>query len=113
MATMIKGITIALLEREQVGVDGFNKPIYQYSKNYIPNVLVAPASSEDVTTSIDLTGKRAEYTLAIPKGDSNNWKDRIVEFFGHQWRTLGFPIEGIEANIPLDWHKKVMVELYE
>ena len=110
---MIKGITIVLLERMQTSVDGFNRPVYEYKKKFIPNVLVAPASSDDVTTSIDLTGKRAEYMLAIPKGDKNDWADRIVEFFGHQWKTIGFPIEGIEANIPLDWNKKVMVELYE
>lgn len=110
---MIKGITIALLERTQTGVDGFNRPIYEHKKKYVKNVLVAPATSEDITTSIDLTGKRAEYIIAIPKGDNNDWRDRIVEFFGCQWKTFGFPIEGIEENIPLDWNKKVMVELYE
>ena len=110
---MIKGITIALLERNQVGIDGFNRPIYEYKKKCIHNVLISPATSNDVVSSLDLTGKRAEYVLAIPKKDCNNWEDRIVEFFGRRWKTIGFPIEGIEANIPLDWNKKVMVELYE
>ena len=110
---IIKGITVALLEKRQVGVDGFNNPVYEYEKTYVENVLVAPATSNDVVTSLDLTGKRAEYTMAIPKGDTNDWRDRIVEFFDHRWKTFGFPIEGIEVNIPLDWNKKVMVELYE
>ena len=110
---LIKGITIALLERTQTGTDGFNRPVYEYKKKYIHNVLVAPASSDDIATSLDLTGKKAVYTLGIPKKDCNSWEDRIVEFFGQQWKTIGIPLEGIEANIPLDWNKKVMVERYE
>lgn len=111
--SLIKGITIVLHEKKQIGTDGFNRPVYEEIKKDVHNVLVAPATSDDIVTSVDLTGKRAEYTLAIPKGDTNNWKDCTVEFMGHKWRTLGFPMEGIEENIPLDWNKKVMVELYE
>lgn len=110
---MIKGISVVLKQKIEVGRDEFNHPIYRYEDKVVENVLVAPATSNDITTSIDLTGKRAEYTMAIPKGDSNNWKDQLVEFFGHTWKTFGIPLEGIEANIPLDWNKKVMVELYE
>jgi hypothetical protein len=35
-----------------------------------------------------------------------------VDFFGHSWRVIGFGTEGIEANIPLSWNKKIMVERY-
>ena len=110
---MIKGITVVLWAKEKTGSDGFGVPIYEYRKKNVENVLVAPALSDDITTSLDLTGKRAEYTLAIPKGDRNDWEDTIVEFFGKKWRTFGCPIEGIESNIPLNWNKKVMVEFYE
>ena len=110
--SMIKGITVILLQKKQVGVDGFNRPIYEYEEISVDNVLVAPASTDDIVTSQDLTGKKAVYTLAIPKGDIHNWEDTIVRFFGAQWKTVGFPLEGIEENIPLDWNKKVMVERY-
>lgn len=110
---MIKGVTVTLWVKKQSGTDEFNHPVYDYEKTEVRNVLVAPATSDDITTSLDLTGKRAEYTIAIPKGDTSDWKDTFVEFFGHKWKTFGFQIEGIEANIPLDWNKKVMVELYE
>lgn len=109
---MIKGITVILVVEEQVGVDGFNAPIYETSEVEIENVLVAPASSDDIVTTQDLTGKKAVYTLAIPKGDNHNWIDAKVRFFGQEWKTFGFPLEGIEENIPLDWNKKVMVEQY-
>lgn len=50
------------------------------------------------------------YTLGIPKGDTHDWTDRKIGFFGEVWRTVGTPVQGIEANIPLCWHKKVRVE---
>lgn len=110
---MIKGITVTLRVKTKVGEDPFRAPIYEYSDVDVENVLVAPASTDDIVTTQDLTGKKAVYTLAIPKGDTHNWENTTVKFFGREWRTLGFPMEGIEANIPLDWNKKVMVERYE
>lgn len=109
---MIKGITVTLLVKEKVGVDAFNAPIYETKEVEVENVLVAPSTSDDIATTQDLTGKKAVYTLAIPKGDTHNWVDAKVRFFGQTWKTFGFPLEGIEENIPLAWNKKVMVEQY-
>lgn len=53
------------------------------------------------------------YTLGIPKGDQNIWTDRKLSFFGRTFRTIGLPVQGIEANIPLCWHKKVKAEYAE
>lgn len=101
-----------LLCKKQTGTDGFNHPVYEYEEQCVENVLVAPASTDDVVTAQNLTGKKAVYTLAIPKGDNHDWTDAIVRFFGQEWKTFGFSIEGIGENIPLDWNKKVMVERY-
>ena len=109
---MIRGMTVVLISKKQTGIDEFNRPTYQYTEENIENVLVAPATSDDIVTSQDLYGKKAVYMLAIPKGDTHNWVDVTVRFFGQEWNTFGFPLEGIEANIPLDWNKKVMVERY-
>jgi hypothetical protein len=65
-----------------------------------------------VVAELNLSGKRLAYTLAIPKGDSNVWIDRTVEFFGKKFRTIGEPTQGIDALIPLAWNKKVKVERY-
>lgn len=110
--SMIKGITVRLCVREQTGTDLFNNPVFSENWVDVENVLVAPSTSDDITTSQDLYGKKAVYTLAIPKGDTHEWKDTLVEFFGQRFRTFGFPTQGIEENIPLDWNKKVMVEVY-
>lgn len=109
---MIKGITVILYDKEQTGIDEFNRPVYKETPITVDNVLVAPSSSDDVVTTTNLAGKKAVYTLAIPKGDDHVWADRKVEFFGEVWKTFGIPLEGIEENIPLDWNKKVMVERY-
>lgn len=110
---MIKGITVILCEQTQTGADAFNRPIYTETEVEVENVLVAPSSTDDITTSIDLTGKKAVYTLAIPKGDTHDWENKKIKFFGKTWHSFAFTIEGIEDNIPLSWNKKVMVERYE
>jgi hypothetical protein len=110
---MLKGIKITYLRKIQTGTDDFNRPTYDLVGEPVENVLVSPTTSDDVVDSIDLTGKKLVYTLAIPKGDSHDWEDCIVEFFGKRFKSFGFPIQGIEDNIPLSWNKKVTVELYE
>lgn len=109
---LIKGITVRLCVREQTSTDPFNNPVFSENWVDVENVLVAPSTSDDITTSQDLYGKKAVYTLAIPKGDTHEWKDTLVEFFGQRFRTFGFPVQGIDENIPLDWNKKVMVDVY-
>ncbi len=109
---MIKGITVILKKKTQVGTDGFNRPVYDTIDVAVENVLVAPVNTDDLPAPIDLTGKKAVYQLGIPKGDMNNWEDCDVEFSGKTWHSFGFTTEGIDVNIPLAWNKKVLVELY-
>lgn len=110
---MIKGITVTLYQKNKIGEDEFKHPIYEEETVEVENVLVAPASTTEILDTQNLTGKKAVYTIAIPKGDMNRWKDNRVDFFGEAWRVIGFPQMGIEANIPLDWNQKWTVERYE
>lgn len=110
---MIKGMTVTLINKREVGRDPFDKPILEDMEVEVDNVLVRPTSTEDVINTKDLTGRTAVYTLAIPKGDTNTWENQEVRFFGERWRVFGIPLQGIEEMIPLDWNKKVMVERYE
>ena len=110
---MIRGITILLYEKRQTGTDAFHAPIYEETPIEVPNVLVGEPSAEDIVNEMQLYGKRIAYTLAIPKGDTHDWNDVTVEFFGQKWRTSGGVTQGIEDMIPLAWNKKVKVERYE
>ena len=108
----LKGITIKLYEKTETGVDGFGRPIYEEVPVEVENVLVAPATTDDVKNNTNLSGDKAVYTLGIPKGDEHDWVNKTVEFFGMRFKTVGVPLVGIEELIPLSWHKKVTVEYY-
>ncbi|MCK1219599.1 hypothetical protein [Streptococcus uberis] len=109
----IHGIQITLIDKQVVSVDPFGTPVVKDVEILVDNVLVSPTTTDDVTNQLSLTGKKAVYTLAIPKGDMHDWENKEVIFFGQKWRTVGFATEGIESMIPLEWNKKVMVERYE
>lgn len=107
------GITVVLYNKMVTGYDSFNNPIYTETSTEVDNVLVGQPSTDDVLASTNLYGKQIEYMVGIPKGDSHNWEDSVVEFFGKKYRTFGNVIQGIEANVPTPWHKKIRVERYE
>lgn len=108
----IKGITVTLISKQETGKDPFGEPIFEDVEVEVDNVLISPTTSDDIVNQMTLTGKKAVYTLAIPKGDTNNWEDQEVRFFGEKWRVFGVPLQGIDHLIPLDWNKKVTVERY-
>ncbi len=110
---MIKGITITLMAKTRAGKDAFNRNLFTESSVSVANVLVAPSSTEEVTDTLNLYGKKAVYTLGIPKGDTHDWEDvRVIlpEPFAGTYHTIGYPTAGIEGMIPLNWNKKVIVE---
>ena len=109
----IHGIQITLIDKQVVSVDPFGSPVVKDVEILVDNVLVAPATTEDVTSQMSLTGKKISYTIGIPKGDLHDWEEKEVRFFGKRWKTVGLPLEGIESMMPLEWNKKVMVERYE
>jgi len=110
----IRGITITLYDVAQTGTDPLNKPIYTETPVAVDNVLVAPVNSTEQLETFNLTGRKAIYQMAIPKGDSHEWTaGKKVRFFDANWRIIGIPTEGIDELIPLDWNKKVQVERYE
>lgn len=109
----IKGISVTLYERTETGLDAANRPIYTETAVTVDNVLIGAPTSEDVTNEYNLSGRRIAYTLGIPKGDTHDWNDVTVEFWGHKFRTVGIPTQGIDENIPLGWNMKVQVEAYE
>lgn len=93
--------------------DKTNRPVMQETTVTVEGCLYAPVSTEDVINTLNLTGKKAEYQICIPKGDTNNWENARVEFIGKVWETIGVPEEGIEENIPLKWNRKIKVAKYE
>ena len=113
----IRGTTVILHETVQSGVDPFGAPIYTETETQVDNVLIGQPTTDDITESTQLYGKVIRYMLGIPKGDAHDWKDKKVSWTDahgtvHVMRTFGFPIMGIEENIPGPWHAKVRCEEY-
>lgn len=113
MAKLIKGMNVTLLIPKKVGVDAFNRSILEDVPVVVEDVLVCPVDSGEIINEMQLSGKKAVYELCIPKGDTHDWTDVKVDFFGRQWKTIGFPRQWIEENVPLRWNRKVKVEAYE
>lgn len=113
MKEMISGETVRIKTKVQTGTDDFNRPVFTETFVDVENVLIGAPSSEDVINELNLSGKRIAYTLGIPKGDTHNWINTEVEFWGERYRTIGKPMQGIDENIPLSWNKKVQVESYD
>lgn len=109
---MITGRTVVLLEKQQTGVDAFNRPTYAEVPVEVENVLIAPLSDQEVLDTLNLTGRKAVYQLGIPKGDTHDWENQRVQFFGETWQVIGIPTEGQSELIPLFWNKKAKVERY-
>lgn len=113
----IRGTTVTLYEETITGYDPMGDPIKEYTPVEVENVLIGEPSSDDIVTSTSLFGKTISYMLGIPKGDSHDWMEKKVEWtdaHGHLYevRTFGYPITGIEDNIPGPWHMKVRCEAY-
>ena len=108
----MRGITVTLYQKTQTGADPFGAPIYTETPVTVDNVLVGEPSTADITTSTDLFGKRIDFVLGIPKGDTHDWTDCRVEWTDARGNTVkaetfGFPITGIEYLVPTAWHAKV------
>lgn len=112
MGQRLKGESVILIKKTQTGTDAFGAPVYEESKIAVENVLVGQPESQDITDEINLSGKRIEYVLGIPKGDDHDWFDTAVEVRGERYRTIGRPLYGTPENMPLWWSGKVAVERY-
>ena len=108
----MKGMTVQLVVGTVTGFDPLGNPIESEELVEVKDVLVGQPSTDDVTETIQLYGKRIAYVLGIPKGDTHNWVDTKVYIWGEPYRTIGYPQRGIDENVPLRWGQNVRVERY-
>ena len=106
------GTTVLLSTDVIEGYDDFGAPIYREEYEEIEDCLVGSPSTDDITSALNLYGKKVEYIIGIPKGDTHEWNDKTVIIWGEKYRTFGFPITGELSNIPLRWGQNIRVERY-
>ena len=112
----MRGVTVTLYETTEQGRDAFNAPIIKETATTIDNVLIGEPSTDDYTSAVSVYGKQIRFMLGIPKGDTHDWKDKIVQLpapFSCQVKTFGFVETGIQDLIPLAWGGKVAAERFE
>lgn len=103
------GTTIQLVVKTQTSTDAFGAPVYEEELVDVEDVLVGQPSTNEITDAIQMYGKRIDYTLGIPKGDEHDWVNAQVYIWGELYDTIGYPMTGEEANIPLRWGSNVKV----
>lgn len=113
----MKGLTVTLYEQTASGTDDFGVTTYTETETTVDDVLVGEPTSDDIVTSTALYQKTIRYMLGIPKGDTHDWVDKKVSWTDAYGRTItcktfGYPITGVEANIPTRWHMKVRCEAF-
>lgn len=108
----MKGMTVQLVKKTQSGTDPFGAPIETEEIVDVPDCLVGQPTSDDIAATMEMYGKNIAYVVGVPKGDKNEWVDTDVIIWGERFRTIGYPMTGIQENIPLRWGKNVKVERY-
>lgn len=108
----MKTITVQLVVKTQEGTDPFGAPIETETLVDVPGCLVGQPSSDDISQTLEMYGKKLAYMVGVPKGDTNKWYDTEVIIWGERYRTIGYPQTGIQDNIPLSWGQNVKVERY-
>ena len=108
----MKGMTVQLVKKTQSGTDPFGAPIETEEIIDVPDCLVGQPTSDDIAATMEMYGKKIAYVVGVPKGDENEWVDTDVIIWGERFRTIGYPMTGIQENIPLRWGKNVKVERY-
>lgn len=109
---MIKGETVILKQKNEIGIDRFGKPIYSTEDIAVDNVVIGSPSFDAAVAELNLTGKRLAFILGIPKGDEHNWEDAEIIIRGQRFKSYGFPLTQTVENVPGQWNTQVKVEVY-
>lgn len=109
---MIRGETVVVERREEIGRDPGNNPIYSdWEAETVANVLVAPGPRGDVVDSNRPDGKRVRWTLHFPKSYPASLAGARVSVRGQVARpVVGDPQHFTEANTPGPWSMPVELE---
>lgn len=116
MKPTLATISVTLIRQTQTGTDDFGAPIYTETEVAVPGCLVGQPTTDEITDTTNLYGKSVDYMLGIPKDDTNDWRDAVVELpapWSGRFRSIGMPVFGVPALMPMSWKGKVRLERYE
>lgn len=107
----MRGESVTVLVRRADGRDEMNAPVMTWVvEAVVDDVLVAPATTTDLTGAIRPDGTRADLTLHMPKGYTASLKGRRVQVRGSAYEVVGDPQPYTTANTPGRWNRPVDVK---
>lgn len=110
---MIFGEPIQLRVRRSGAIDAFGNEQAEYgSTQTIRNVLVAPASSQDLGPERP-DGDATIMTFHFPKTYIGSLKGALIGWRGKQWEVIGDPQPYAKDSTPGVWNRPVQARLVE
>lgn len=103
---MISGEDVKVCRPSIGAADPFGKPEESYdweSAETVPNVLVAPGSTDDLDETRP-EGVEVAYSLYFPKGYAKKLKACRIEVHGERFEVVGDPGPYPEHLTPGDWN---------
>lgn len=98
----MRGEVVTIWHSEEVSVDAFNKPVYEWQSESVDNVLVAVGTQADKIESNRLDGVEVKYTLYFPKTYTGSLLHAEVEVRSERLKVIGFPDRW--NNCPTQWN---------
>ncbi|MCH9275673.1 hypothetical protein JS533_005215 [Bifidobacterium amazonense] len=106
----MRGETIIVVRRVQVGVDEGNNPVYETEQETVANVLVGSPNGENAADSNRPDGIQIDADLYFPRSYTGvPLRGQSVIVKGRKYRVVGdpFPVDG--GMTPTDWNMTVPV----
>lgn len=111
---MIVGETIQVKDRDNAGIDEFGneRVAYRRFSVSVTNVLVAPASSQDLGPERP-DGDATIMTFHFPKTYIGQLKGYLIGWKGSWWEVIGDPQPYSKDSTPGVWNRPVQARLVE
>lgn len=111
---MIFGENVQIIDRDAGGVDEFGneRVAYRQYSVTVPNVLVAPTSSQDLGAERP-DGDATIMTFHFPKTYIGALKGSLIGWKGKWWEVIGDPQPYSKNSTPGVWNRPVQARLVE
>lgn len=101
---MIKGETVVVERREQVGVNAHREPVYEWVSETVHDVLVAPGPRNDIPDGSRPEGVTIAWSLHFPKTFTRSLDGARISVRGQTpCKVVGDPQPYTLANTPTRW----------
>jgi len=110
---LLEGETVVVIQRAEVGRGAGNTPIYTTVEETVDNVLISPASTDDVIESNRPDGTELVWNLDFPKTFTGPLRGCRVRVRGEEFHVVGDPRPYLPTLTPGQWNRPVKVERRE